>query len=103
MLIHSNAKINISRMVETAWVSILSSVKTGYGVYINPRSDSIIESRDGEGSYREFMMLTDWVFPLLTGDKVFWGARTFKVQAGEELNDMTGKHGQYIIMEIHDV
>jgi len=39
----------------------------------------------------------------LTGDKVFWGTRTFKVQAGEELSDMTGKHGQYILMEAHDV
>lgn len=99
MLIHSNATVNIERMELTDWVSALVEVKTGYGVYINSRQEAIIQSTDSQGAYKEFLMMTDGIFIVNVWDKIVWGARTFVVQWGEKFSDLTGEHGQYILME----
>lgn len=99
MLIHSNATVNIKRMVLTDWVSELSEVKVDYPVYINCRQESITQSTDSQGAYKEFMMLTDASFEINVWDNAIWGTRTFVVQWGEKFDDLTGEHGQYILME----
>jgi hypothetical protein len=102
MLIHSNASVEIQRMVETSWTESLSSVKTDYGVYINARSENLSDARDGQKAYEEFLMMTDWSFDIRTWDRIIWWSRNFVVQWGREFSDLTWKHWQYKIMEKHD-
>jgi len=102
MLIHSNASISISRFVETDGTKARTTVKIGYAVYINSRSESVVQSIDSQGAYKEFMMMTDWLYSLLIGDKVIWGMRSFTIQWGANFSDLTGTHGQYILMEVYD-
>ena len=102
MLIHSNATISVDRFVETDGTKARTTVKTGYAVYINSRSESVVQSIDSQGAYKEFMMMTDWLYSLLIGDKVTWGTRNFVIQGGANFSDLTGTHGQYILMEVYD-
>lgn len=102
MLIHSNATIDISRFTDTDWVKTRAVVKTDYPVYINARAESIVQSTDSQWAYKEFMMMTDGLYDVLIGDKVVWWARNFVVQWGESFSDLTGTHGQYILMEDYD-
>lgn len=102
MLIHSNATVNIARYIETDGTKSRNTVKVCYPVYINSRSESVIQSMDSQGAYKEFMMMTGWDFSILIGDKIVWGTRNFVVQWGENFSDLTGIHGQYILQEVYD-
>jgi len=103
MLVHSNATINISRSPETdgtTWAKVI--IKNDYAVYINIRSENVVDVDSGQWAYKEYMLMTDGIFEILEGDNVIWWARTFRVQWGATYSDLTGTHGQYVIMEVYD-
>lgn len=103
MLIHSNATISISRFTENvSWARTRTNVKTLYPVYINSRSESIQVGMDNQWAYKEFMMMTDWTFVIQIWDKIIFWTKSFVVKWGEIFDDLTWKHGEYILNEVYE-
>ena len=102
MLIHSNSTISITRLVDNSWEKTRQSVKTWYKVYLQPRGEKVVLWLDSQWSYKEYMLMTDWLFEVIIWDKINDWVYTYIVNGWQIFTDMSGTHGQYIIMKEYD-
>jgi hypothetical protein len=102
MLIHCNATVSIIRLVDNAWAKTRQSVKTWYSVYLQPRAEKVVVWLDSQSAYKEYILMTDWLFNILIWDKIDNWVNTYIVNWWQIFTDLTGSHWQYILMQEYD-
>lgn len=104
MLAYTNATVTILRSVEVSGESSYSqTVASGVKVYINSTQEELQAGYFGQQAYESFRMMTDGVADIKIHDKITdQNGKSYKVHGAQVFNDLTGKHGEYLIRSIFD-